>query len=124
MSRVKRGVTAHARHKKVLKLVKGHHGVKTSHFRSANEAMLHALSYQYRDRRARKGEFHRLWITRINAAVRAVDAGMSYSRFMAALKASGVELDRKVLADMAVTDAAAFASLVKTVQGGAAPQTA
>ncbi len=122
MSRIKRGVTAHARHKKVLKLVKGHHGVKTKHFRSANEAMLHALSYAYRDRRARKGEFHRLWITRINAAVRSL--GMTYSQFMAALKANGVALDRKVLADMAVSDAAGFAALVKSVQGGASAQTA
>ena len=124
MSRVKRGVTAHARHKKILNLVKGHHGVKTSHFRSANEAMLHALSYQFRDRRARKGEFHRLWITRINAAVRAVDESLSYSRFMAALKTSGVALDRKVLADMAVSDFTGFTALVKSVQAGAAPQTA
>jgi large subunit ribosomal protein L20 len=119
---VKRGTTTHARHKKVLKLVKGHHGVKTKHFRSANEAMLHALSYAYRDRRAKKGEFHRLWITRINAAVRPL--GMSYSRFMAALRTSNVNLDRKVLADMAVNDAPAFAQLVKTVQSGAAAQTA
>ena len=122
MSRVKRGVTAHHRHKKVLKLVAGHHGVKTSHFRSANEAMLHALSYAFRDRRARKGEFHRLWITRINAAVRPL--GMSYSQFMAALKANAVELDRKMLAEMAVNDAAGFARLVKSVQGSASAQPA
>ncbi len=122
MSRVKRGVTAHHRHKKVLKLVSGHHGVKTSHFRSANEAMLHALSYAFRDRRARKGEFHRLWITRINAAVRPL--GMSYSQFMAALKANAVALDRKMLAEMAVNDAAAFAQLVKSLQGGASAQPA
>lgn len=122
MTRVKRGVTAHRRHKKILKLVTGHHGVKTSHFRSANEAMLHALSYAYRDRRAKKGEFHRLWITRINAAVRPL--GMSYSKFMAALKTSAVALDRKMLAEMAVNDAAGFAQLVKSVQGGTSAQPA
>jgi large subunit ribosomal protein L20 len=122
LSRVKRGVTAHARHKKVLKLVSGHHGVKTSHFRSANEAMLHALSYAFRDRRAKKGEFHRLWIIRINAAVRPL--GMNYSGFMAALKTSGIALDRKMLAEMAVNDATGFTQLVKSLQGGMAAQTA
>ncbi len=111
MARVKRGVTAHQRHKKILDLAKGHGGVKTKHFRSANESVMKSLSYAYRDRRARKGEFHRLWIVRINAAVRAL--GMTYSQFMAALKASNVLLDRKMLADMAVNDAAGFAELVK-----------
>ncbi len=122
MSRVKRGVTAHSRHKKVIKLVAGHHGVKTKHFRSANEAMLHALSYAFRDRRAKKGEFHRLWIVRINAAVRPL--GMNYSQFMAALKTSAVALDRKMLAEMAVNDAAGFAALVKSLQGSASAQPA
>ncbi len=114
MARVKRGVPAHQRHKKILKLAKGHSGVKTTHFRSANESVMKSLAYAYRDRRARKGEFHRLWIIRINAAVRGL--GMTYSHFMAALKASKVALDRKVLADMAVNDAAGFAQLVKSLQ--------
>ena len=118
MSRVKRGVTAHHRHKKILKLAKGHAGVKTTHFRSANESVMKSLAYAYRDRRARKGEFHRLWIVRINAAVRGL--GMTYSQLMAALKAKGVALDRKVLADMAVNDSAGFAQLVKSL----APATA
>jgi large subunit ribosomal protein L20 len=113
LARVKGGVTSRRRHKKILKLAKGHSGVRTTHFRSANESVLHALSYQYRDRRARKGEFHRLWIARINAAVRPL--GMTYSRFMAALKASNVLLDRKSLAEMAVNDASGFAQLVKSV---------
>jgi large subunit ribosomal protein L20 len=84
--------------------------------------MLHSLSYAYRDRRARKGEFHRLWITRINAAVRPL--GMNYSQFMSALKTSGVALDRKALADMAVADASGFAQLVKSLQAGVAPAAA
>lgn len=113
MSRVKGGVTSRRRHKKILKLAKGHSGVRTSHFRSANESVLHALSYSYRDRRARKGEFHRLWIARINAAVRPL--GMTYSRFMAALKSNNVALDRKALAEMAVNDANGFAQLVRSV---------
>jgi large subunit ribosomal protein L20 len=114
LARIKRGVAAHKRHKKILDLAKGHRGVRTTHFRKANESVLHALSYAYRDRRAKKGEFHRLWITRINAAVRSL--GMTYSQFMAGLKASNIGLDRKVLADMAVNDSAGFAQLVKTVQ--------
>lgn len=117
MSRVKRGVAAHRRHKKILKLAKGFRGVKTSHFRSANEAVLHSLSYAYRDRRARKGEFHRLWITRINAAARTV--GMSYSQLMAALKTSGVAINRKMLAEMAVSDLAGFERMVKSLQPSA-----
>lgn len=114
MARVKRGVAAHRRHKKILALAKGHSGVRTTHFRKANESVMKSLAYAYRDRRARKGEFHRLWITRINAAVRGL--GMSYSQFMAALKANNVSIDRKILADMAVNDAAGFAQLVKSVQ--------
>ncbi len=114
MSRVKRGVAAHRRHKKILALAKGHSGVRTTHFRKANESVLKALSYAYRDRRARKGEFHRLWITRINAAVRAL--GMTYAQFMAALKANNVVIDRKILADMTVNDAPGFEQLVKSLQ--------
>ncbi|MGI5835201.1 MAG: 50S ribosomal protein L20 [Chloroflexota bacterium] len=114
MARVKRGVVAHRRHKKILALAKGHAGVRSTRFRKANESVLKSLSYAYRDRRARKGEFHRLWITRINAAVRSL--GMSYSQFIAALRANNVAVDRKILADMAVNDAAGFAQLVKSVQ--------
>lgn len=114
MTRVKGGVTSRRRHKKILKLAKGHSGVKTTHFRSANESVLKSLSYAYRDRRARKGDFHRLWIMRINAAARSL--GMTYSQFMAALKAHNIGLDRKILADMAVNDSAGFAQLVKSLQ--------
>ena len=118
MSRVKRGVTAHRRHKKILALAKGHSGVRTTHFRKANESVMKALSYAYRDRRARKGEFHRLWIMRINAAVRGL--GMTYSQFMSALKANNIGIDRKVLADMAVNDSAGFAQLVRSLQTSSA----
>jgi len=118
LARVKRGVAAHRRHKKILALAKGHSGVRATHFRKANESVMKALSYQYRDRRARKGDFHRLWITRINAAVRSL--GMTYAQFMAALKANSVGIDRKILADMAVNDAAGFTQLVRRVQGSPA----
>ncbi len=91
MSRVKRGVTARARHKKILKLAKGYHSGRHALFKSANEAVMHALAYAYRDRRNRKRDFHRLWIQRINAAAR--QNGMSYSQFMAGLKAAGVEVE-------------------------------
>ena len=110
MSRVKRGVTAKARHKKILKLAKGYHSGRHALYKSANEAVMHALSYAYRDRRTKKRDFHRLWIQRINAAAR--QNGLSYSRFMAGLKAAGVEVNRKMLAEMAVNDAASFTSLV------------
>lgn len=114
MTRVKRGVAAHQRHKKILKLAKGHSGVRKTHFRSANESVMKALSYAYRDRRARKGEFHRLWIMRINAAVRSL--GLSYSGFMALLKANNVAVDRKMLAEMAVHDAQGFERLVTSLR--------
>ena len=110
MSRVKRGVTAKARHKKVLNLAKGYHSGRHALYKSANEAVMHALSYAYRDRRTKKRDFHRLWIQRINAAAR--QNGMSYSRLMAGLKTAGVEINRKMLAEMAVNDAASFTSLV------------
>ena len=110
MSRVKRGVTARARHKKIIKMAKGYHSAKHALFKSANEAVMHALAYAYRDRRNRKRDFHRLWIQRINAAAR--QNGMSYSQFMAGLKAAGVEVNRKMLAEMAVSDSGAFSSLV------------
>ena len=110
MARVKGGVTAKKRHKKVLKKAKGYYGNKSRTFRAANEQVLHSGQYAYRDRRTKKGEFRRLWIQRINAACRLDD--MSYSRFIAGLNAAGIEVDRKVLADLAVTDPAAFSALV------------
>ena len=117
MTRVKGGPRARKRHKKVLKLTKGQHGTKHALYRRAHEAMLKSLTYAYRDRRRRKRDFRRLWISRINAAAR--QNGLSYSRFMAGLKGAGVELDRKVLADLAVTDAETFASLVELAKGAA-----
>ena len=110
MSRVKRGVTARARHKKILKLAKGYHSGRHALSKSANEPVMHALSSAYRDRRTKKRDFHRLWIQRINAAAR--QNGMSYSRLMAGLKAAGIDINRKMLAEMAVNDAASFTSLV------------
>jgi large subunit ribosomal protein L20 len=114
MPRVKRGVAAHARHKKVLGLTKGHRASKHKLFRRAHESMLHALSYAYRHRKERKGDMRRLWIARINAAVRL--GGLNYSRFIDGLHKAGVELDRKVMADMAVNDAAGFARLVEVAR--------
>ena len=111
MARVKRGVASKKRHKKVLKQAKGYYGNKSRSFRAANEQVMRSGNYAFRDRRARKGEMRRLWIQRINAACRIND--MSYSRFIAGLNAAGVEVDRKILADLAVTDAAAFATLVE-----------
>lgn len=110
MARVKRGVAAKRRHKKVLGKAKGYYGNKSRSFRAANEQVMRSGQYAFRDRRARKGEFRRLWIQRINAACREND--ISYSRFIAGLHGAGVDVDRKVLADLAVTDPAAFAQLV------------
>ena len=114
MTRVKRGVHAKKHHKKVLEEAKGYYGNKSRTFRSANEQVQHSLRYAFRDRRARKGDMRALWIQRINAATRL--SGMSYSVFINGLKIAGVEVDRKVLADLAVTDATAFAALVKEEQ--------
>ena len=111
---MKRGVSAHKRHKKVLKFTKGQKGSKHLLYRRANEARLKSLAYAYRDRRNRQRDFRRLWITRINAATRQKD--MSYSKFMYGLKKAGVELDRKVLADLAMHDPAAFNQLVETAK--------
>ena len=110
MARVKRGVTKTKRHKKVLKQAKGYYGNKSRSYRAANEQLLHSGQYAFRDRRAKKGEFRRLWIQRINAACRQND--MSYSRFIAGLNAAGIEVDRKILADLAVHDPAAFSAIV------------
>jgi len=111
MPRVKRGVPAHRRHKKVLALTKGQRATRHSLFRRANEAMLKSLAYAYRDRKDRKGDFRRLWIVRINAAAR--QAGLPYGRFIHGLQLAGVALDRKILADLAVNDGAAFTKLVE-----------
>jgi len=108
--RVKRGVTGHQRHKKVLALTKGHRATKHSLFRRANESMLKSLSYAYAHRRERKGDMRRLWIIRINAASRS--QGLTYGQFMDGLRKSGVEINRKILADMAVMQPEAFNNLV------------
>jgi large subunit ribosomal protein L20 len=111
MARVKRSVTARQRHKKVLKKARGYYGNKSRSFRAANEQVMRSGQFAFRDRRARKGEFRRLWIQRINAACRQND--MSYSRFIAGLNAAAIEVDRKILADLAVSDPAAFTQLVE-----------
>ena len=110
MSRVKRGVTARRRHKKILKLAKGHRGPRHKTFRQANESVLHALDYAYRDRRDRKGQFRRLWILRINAAARLND--LTYGRLINGLTKAGVAVDRKMLADLAVREPTTFAAIV------------
>ncbi len=117
MPRVKRGVTGHARHKKIIAMAKGHKGQRHRLFRRANESVTHALSYAYRDRRDRKSQFRRLWILRINAAARL--HGLSYSRLIDGLAKAGIMLDRKVLADIAVCDAAAFGKLVEQAKAAA-----
>ena len=114
MPRVKRGVTAHARHKKILKLAKGFRGRRGNVFRIAKQAVMKAGQYAYRDRRAKKRVFRQLWIARINAAARA--NGITYSQFINGLNKAAIGLDRKVLADIAVHDEAAFASIVSQVK--------
>jgi large subunit ribosomal protein L20 len=116
MARVKGGFVTKRRHNKTLKFVKGFTGAKSKIWRRAHEAMLHALTYAYRDRHNRKREFRKLWITRINAASRL--NGLSYSRFIAGLKATGIEVNRKVLADIAIYDAAAFTQLAEKAKLG------
>ncbi len=116
MPRVKRGVTAHARHKKVMDLAKGYRGRRGSVFRIAKEAVMKAGQYAYRDRRTKKRVFRALWIARINAAARA--CGLTYSVFMNGLRKAEIEVDRKVLADLAVTDMAAFAKFADQVKAG------
>ena len=112
--RVKTGPVTQRRHKRVLKLTKGQRGSKHRLFKRGNEAMMKSLEYAYRDRKVRKREFRRLWISRINAASR--ENGMSYSTFMNGLKKAGIELDRRVLADIAINDASAFSQLVETAK--------
>ncbi len=111
MARVKRAVHSKKHRRATLERAKGYYGNKSRSYRAANEQVMHSMQYAYRDRRARKGEFRKLWIQRINAACRL--NGISYSRFIAGLKAADIEVDRKVLADLAVTDPAAFTALVK-----------
>ena len=114
MPRVKRGVTAHARHKKILALAKGFRGRRKNVFRIAKQAVMKAGQYAYRDRRTRKRVFRQLWIARINAASR--ELGVTYSKFMAGLKKANIDIDRKVLADMAVRDPAAFGAVMVKVK--------
>ncbi|MDO4694620.1 MAG: 50S ribosomal protein L20 [Eikenella sp.] len=118
MPRVKRGVPARARHKKVLALAKGYRGRRKNVYRVAKQAVMKAGQYAYRDRRQRKRQFRQLWITRINAGAR--QHGLSYSKFMNGLKKAAIELDRKVLADLAVFDKAAFAQLVEKAKAALA----
>ncbi|HYK83787.1 MAG TPA: 50S ribosomal protein L20 [Ktedonobacteraceae bacterium] len=110
MPRVKRGVAAHKRHKKLLKFVEGHRGTRRRLFRPAHESAMRSMAYMYRDRRNRKRDMRRLWITRINAAARM--HGVSYSKLMHAIHTANIEVDRKILAEMAVRDEAAFSALV------------
>ena len=114
MPRVKSGVTAHKRHKKILKLAKGYRGARSKQFKKANELVMKALYYARRDRRAKKGEFRRLWIARINAAARV--NGISYSRLVCGLTKAGVAVNRKMLADLAISDANAFTKLVEVAK--------
>ena len=118
MPRVKRGVTAKARHKKVLTLAKGYRGRRGNVYRVAKEAVMKAGQYQYRDRRNKKREFRGLWIARINAAVR--ELGLSYSTFMNGLKKASIEIDRKVLADLAIHDKAAFGKIAEQAKASLA----
>jgi large subunit ribosomal protein L20 len=115
MARVKRAVHGKKHRRAVLERAQGYYGNKSRSYKSANEQVMHSLQYAFRDRRARKGDFRKLWIQRINAATR--EHGMSYSRFINGLTLAEVEVDRKVLADLAVTDPTAFAALVKVAQG-------
>jgi large subunit ribosomal protein L20 len=121
MARVKRALNAQKKRRVILERAKGYRGQRSRLYRKAKEQMLHSMTYAYRDRKDRKGNFRRLWIQRINAAARA--NGLTYNRFVQGLKAAGVEVDRRVLADLAVTDAPAFAALVEVARA-ALPQAA
>ena len=122
MARVKRAVNAQKKRRTVLEQASGYRGQRSRLYRKAKEQMPHSMTYSYRDRRARKGDFRQLWITRINAAARA--NGLTYNRFVQGLKLSGVEVDRKILADLAVNDAVAFTALVEVARAAlaAAPE--
>src|SRR6476660_4318317 len=115
VARVKRAVNAQKKRRSILEASSGYRGQRSRLYRKAKEQQLHSLTYAYRDRRARKGDFRKLWIARINAAARLND--ITYNRFIQGLKAAGVEVDRKILADLAVNDAPAFAALVETAKG-------
>jgi large subunit ribosomal protein L20 len=116
MARVKRGVTSHARHKRLLDDAEGRKGTRSRLVKPAREALLHALAYATRDRKQRKRQFRALWIVRINAATRS--HGITYGRFIAGLKAADIELDRKILADLAIRDAVTFGRIVELAKGG------
>ncbi len=118
MARVKRAVNAQKKRREVLEIASGYRGQRSRLYRKAKEQVTHSMGYAFRDRRARKGDFRRLWIQRINAAARAND--MTYNRFISGLKAAGVEVDRRILAELAVSDAAAFATLVATAKAALA----
>jgi large subunit ribosomal protein L20 len=115
MARVKRGVTAKARHRKILELAEGMQGSRHRLYKNANEAVMHSLAYAYRDRKQRKGDMRGLWIARINAAAR--QNGLAYNQFMHGLKEAGVEVNRKMLADIAVKDSGSFQQLVEVARG-------
>ena len=119
MARVKRAVNAQKKRRSILEEASGYRGQRSRLYRKAKEQVLHSMTYSYRDRRKRKSDFRQLWITRINAAARA--NGMTYNRFIQGLKAAGVEVDRKTLADLAVTDATAFAALVEVARAAVPP---
>ena len=119
MSRVKSGKVTHARHRKVIKAAKGYYAARSTNFRTATQAVDKANQYATRDRKARKRNFRALWIQRINAAVRAIDESLTYSRFINALAKAGIEVDRKVLADLAVSEPAAFAAVVEKARAAA-----
>ncbi|WP_045875639.1 50S ribosomal protein L20 [Pseudofrankia sp. DC12] len=119
MARVKRAVNAQKKRRTTLDQASGYRGQRSRLYRKAKEQMLHSMNYAYRDRRARKGDFRQLWITRINAAARA--NGMTYNRFIQGLKVAGVEVDRKILADLAVNDPAAFTALVEVARAAVPP---
>jgi len=114
VARVKRAVNAHKKRRTTLELASGYRGQRSRLYRKAKEQMLHSMQYAYRDRRDRKGDFRQLWITRINAAARA--NGLTYNRLIQGLKLAGIEVDRKILADLAVTDPAAFSKLVESAK--------
>ena len=122
MARVKRAVNAHKKRREILDQASGYRGQRSRSYRKAKEQILHSATYAFRDRRARKGDFRSLWIQRINAACRA--EGMTYNRFISGLRNAGVEVDRKILADLAVTDPGAFAALVKVAKENQSAATA
>ncbi len=117
MARVKRAVNAHKKRRETLERASGYRGQRSRLYRKAKEQVTHSMVYNYRDRKARKGDFRQLWITRINAAARA--NGMTYNRFIQGLKAAGIEVDRRMLAELAVNDAAAFSTLVEVARAAA-----